>query len=195
MRKREGGEHYHGDYTKSGSDVIGEALIGDAKFEIRRGMALTLRQIEVASSVTLDAAYAGLVKQEGLHKDGGERRAPLTYELQRRWYDATNGPGGEPKRVAARREALYARLREEPVGPQKKEAPAAAPKERQSGPSIAHFVRKGLLEGQPTEDIIRTVKLAFPDAKCDAKHVAFYRHQLRKKGELPEQQKKEPANG
>ena len=55
--------------------------------------------------------------------------------------------------------------------------------------TIASVARKAILAGKDTAAVIKAVKRAFPKAKASATPagVAWYRHDLRAKGQLPKE--------
>lgn len=161
-------------------EKLGELKLGDVVFEVREGLLATVHQADVASSVTINAAYAGLAKREDLHPEQEPRREAVGRALQQAWYEKMHD--GEPARVKARRLGLWSAMR---IAPEVKPKREAAPRYKTEGQSVAELIRKSLKDGASTDEILKLVAIGHPGAKADAKVVAYYRHQLRKRGELP----------
>lgn len=66
---------------------------------------------------------------------------------------------------------------------QKIESPAGGGK--RSGLKIKDIIIDGLLRNLPEADIIQTVHSQFPEARTGPRDLAYYRHVLRKSGDLP----------
>lgn len=182
--------HFHGAEGQAATDVVGEVVLGAARFELRRGLMSTVAALEKAPAEALEAAYAAIAAREGFAPHAGYARAVVLREVQREWYERGCGDKArpEPPAVAARRAALHEELRKEPSGDARGvnivagTSTARAPR---NGPSAAMLIRKGLAEGQSTAEIVAAVKAFNPEAGVDARAVAYYRHQMRKRGELP----------
>lgn len=56
---------------------------------------------------------------------------------------------------------------------------------------IKDIIIDGLLQNRPENEIIQTVHEQFPEARTGPRDLAFYRHKLRKSGDLPPPQKRE----
>lgn len=165
------------------TEVVMMVGLGNAAFEMKAGLAMTMDTVEGASAETIMEAYKALVKAEGLHPDGAEKRKAVCYAVQKVWYDKMRG--GEPVTVVKRRKELYERLQKAPDGPVPRERTPSKREARIPGPSTADLIRRCLTDGMPTDEILKTVQSADPQSKADAKAVAYYRYHMRKSGELP----------
>lgn len=169
---------------ESPTDPMTELKLGAATFIIRRALGSTVQQAESSTSTLVAPAYEAIAKEHGLHpdRDRAEQREAVIRRVQQAWYESQGLP--EPPRVKERREALYRKMSEAPPeGSTARRAPRES-RPRQIGPSVAFMVRKALLEGTETQAIVDMVKLSAPVAKINAGVVAYYRHQLKQKGEL-----------
>jgi len=113
--------------------------------------------------------------QRGMAMTTAGLRGAVGYAVQKAWFDASGLK--EPARVRARRERLGT------PGSQTGGERGSPPRPQVTGPSAAELIRKGLVEGSTTEEIVKTV-MAF-NHPCKARDVAYYRHQLRAQGKLP----------
>lgn len=133
---------------------------------VRKRSAAGVAPADVIAEVNILGTVYPIRRGLGATTDG--LSGPIGYAVQAAWYGFHGLP--EPARVKARREAAGTR--------ETTSTKSRATRSEGTGPSVAALVRKGLAEGADTKTIIGTVT-AF-GLKCDARTVAFYRHQLKK---------------